>query len=193
VTLICSVGINSAMKPSEAYFYRNRGSWDWTVDFRIQSYKLLWSASLSVVTKARLSMFAISQRLFGSFRMWTFVDYEMGASLVRHSTKMKKWGLTFYKSEKTFMLEDDGESLQLDGVEYFWPFLNSPVPFTQLTGAVQKSTTSATYDMPIAGTQCKCQSFLNKDEGYINIETPWLYGRFTLCPDSIKRLVVRFE
>lgn len=40
-------------------------------------------------------------------------------NVVEHSTKLKKWGLTFYRSEKKFILNEDGRTIRLEGVEYF--------------------------------------------------------------------------
>lgn len=174
------------MKPNEIYFDRNRGSWDWAVNFEISSYHGLWTADLKLLTKLRISAFALTQKIFGPFHMWTNVDFLEDVQKVQHSTKMKKWGIIFYRSEKTFFIEDDGNGLRLEGAEYFWPLISQPVPFQPVFGSVDKSTTHASYKMPLAGTLCDCQTHLGQPDGYMDISTPWLKGRFTLEEGSRK-------
>lgn len=62
------------MKPNVQYFERNRGSWNWSVDFEISSYRDLWQTDLKLLTKFRISAFALTQKFLGPFRMWTHVD-----------------------------------------------------------------------------------------------------------------------
>ncbi len=179
------------MQPSKIYFYRNRGQWDWNVEFNCLSYRDLWSANLPLVNKLRLSAFGFSQRVFGRFSMWTQVEFRKGEKVVLHSIRLKKWRITFYRSEKEFELDSDGRTVRLRGVEYFWPFICLPVSFEPLSGAVDESTTGASYQMPLAGTSCDCQTHLDQPEGYITIQTPWPKGRFSLTESSVERLASR--
>jgi hypothetical protein len=123
--------------------------------------------------------------------MWTNVQFNERENVVRHSTKMSKWGLTVYRSEKNFLLLEDGCSLRLEGVEYFWPFSFLAIPFNPKTGAVSPSSTTATYKMPMGGTECDCQTFLDKPAGYIDIKAPGLNGRFCLTQESQEVLAKR--
>lgn len=181
------------MKPNEVYFYRTRGSWDWTVYFEITKYSNFWRSNLNLLTKLRISAFALTQKIFGPFVMWTNVDFSTDVQKVRHSTMMRKWGISFYRSEKTIFLESDGHGLRLEGAEYFWPLIFRAVPFQPVFGAVDISTTQASYKMPLAGAFCDCQTYLGQANGYMDISTPWLRGRFALNTDSSMIFASRFE
>jgi len=181
------------MNANEIYFQRNRGSWDWQMDFRVSSYRRLWKSQLSLLNKIRMSAFALAQTFLGPFEMWTHIDIPQGSPSVQHSTRMTKWGFLFYRSEKTFLLDDDGFGIRLEGVEYFWPLEFKAVPFSPSRGVVDSSTTRASYQMPLAGTACECQAYLGPSEGYIDVATPWLKGRFTLIESSRKVLESRFN
>lgn len=181
------------MKPNEIYFERNQGSWDWEMAFKISSYMTLWKSDLRLITKIRLSAFALSQIIIGPFQMWTSVDFQKANQKVYHSTKLSKFRITFYRSEKTFFLEEEGHGIRLEGVEYFWPLNFKAVPFHPVLGSVDKSSIHASYQMPLAGTLCNCQTYLGESEGYMEISTPWLTGRFTLTQNSRRILASRFH
>lgn len=176
------------MNRGEVYFYRNRGPWDWNMDLKILSFRDLWSDDIPLVSKIRLSLFSLSQFIFGSFAMWTEVNFQKGNDVVQHSTKLSKWGITFYSSEKEFRIKDDGATLELQGVEFFWPLSFLPVALTPSSGVIEESTMNAAYQMPLAGTFCDCRSFLDQSNGYMEIKTPWLKGKMTLTESSQKIL-----
>ncbi len=180
------------MKPNELYFRRNQGEWNWNVDFKVISYSSLWRTNLSLSSKFRVSAFDLTQKLFGRFQMWTNVNFRTGRNSVEHSTRLKKWGLTFYRSEKEFDLAEDGKTLRLHGVEYFWPAMCVASPFSPMSGSVDESTTQAVYQMPLAGTSCDCRTYLDGRDAYIEIEAPGLKGRFELTEESKKILASRF-
>jgi hypothetical protein len=106
------------MKPNQVYFCRNRGSWNWQVKFEIKSWRNFWGANIPIFSKLSLSVLALIQRIFGPLRLWTNVDFQEATNVVYHSTKMRKFGLTVYHSEKKFTLLEDGHGLQLEGAEY---------------------------------------------------------------------------
>ena len=70
------------MKPSEAYFLRNLGSWDWDAELSILSYRDLWRADIPVLSKLRLSTLVSAQHIFAPFRMWMNVDFRKGEKVV---------------------------------------------------------------------------------------------------------------
>jgi hypothetical protein len=156
-------------------------------------WSVLWKAEISFFSKACLSVLTIVQRFLGPLQMWTCVDFQEYPDLVRHSTKMKKCGLTIYRSEKTFFLDKNGAGIRLEGKEYYWPLNFIGFSFAPTVGLVDTSTTRASYKMPMAGTQCDCRAFLELPVGYINITAPWINGRFTLTDASNKTLQERFE
>ena len=172
------------MNPSEIYFYRNRGPWDWNVDLKILSYRDLWRDNIPLVSKIRLSMFSFSQAIFGSYSMWTKINFQKNSDVVYHSTKLRKWGITFYSSEKEFKLKNDGKTLHLQGEEFFWPLNFISVAFAPSLGEVDESTMGATYKMPLAGASCDCKSYLDQPSGYMKIHTPWLEGKISLIKPS---------
>jgi len=181
------------MKANQAYFYRNRGPWNWRVQFDFESWSVLWKAEISFFSKACLSVLAIVHRFLDPLQMWTCVGFQESSDLVRHSTKMKKCGLTIYRSEKTFILDKNGTDIRLEGKEYYWPLSFIGFPFVPTVGLVDASTTRASYQMPIAGAQCNCHAFLELPVGHIDITAPWIRGRFSLTDASNKTLQDRFE
>lgn len=180
------------MKPNEIYFDRARGPWDWLVEFEITSDSTLWGSHLTWLTKCRISLFAMTQKIFGPFQLWTHVDFVKESQQVKHTTIMKKWGFIFYKSHKTISLASDGIGLKLEGAEFFWPLISRAVSFQPVVGSVDVSTSKASYQMPLAGTLCDCKTYLGPYEGYMEISTPWLRGRFTLQASSKEILASRF-
>ena len=181
------------MTANQVYFYRNRGTWNWQVRFELMSWLVLWRADVSVVTKVCISMLIFAQRILGPFQMWTNVRLQESANLVRHSTKLIKFGFTIYRSEKIFFLSENGFEVRLEGKEYFWPLNFVGIPFPPTTGAVDASTTRASYQMPLAGTVCSCQAVLEIRGGSMDIATPWMKGRFSLTEASNKKLRERFD
>lgn len=181
------------VKPNQVYFYRNRGPWDWNVNFELKSWRDLWRSEAPFLSKISLSALILAQDFTGSLQMWTKVDFQESVSVVHHSTRMKKWGLTIYRSEKDFILEEDGYGIQLEGVEYYWPLGFLAIPFKSQRGIVDVSTTRASYQMPMAGIACDCQAILELPNGQIKISTPWFNGSFMLTEDSNNRLAKRFK
>ncbi|MGZ3694795.1 MAG: hypothetical protein ACXWQO_11510 [Bdellovibrionota bacterium] len=181
------------MNAHEAYFQRNRGEWDWYVRFDVLSWSGLWKANLSLLNKLRLASFVLCQPYIGGFRMWTKVDLGEGSEKVRHSTKVKALGITFLRSEKVFHLGDDGHSLRLEGAEFYWPMSGAAVPFENMVGAVDASTTHACYQMPLLGLACDCNVILEPELAEIKITAPWIKGRFWLQEDSLEKLRERFR
>ncbi len=146
---------------------------------------------MPLLTKLRIAAFVFTQDLFGPFSMWTNVDYQESSARVNHSTKLKKWGIVFYRSEKVFELDADGQSLRLTGFEYFWPLGQVAVSFAPLSGRVDESAMRANYQMPLAGAVCDCRTYLNQPQGFIEIQNPWLKGRFTLTGSSVEQMALR--
>jgi hypothetical protein len=182
------------VQANQLYFHRNQGSWNWRVRFELVSWARLWRANISLFSKISLSLLVIVQRCFGEFKMWTDVDVAGLPNVVRHSTTMKKWGLTVYRSEKKFTLHENGTGIQLEGREYFWPLSFIGIPFPATHGSVDTGTpTRAIYQMPMAGTQCECRAFLEMPEGHINISSPFLTGRFSLTSESNEILRSRLK
>lgn len=181
------------MKANEIYFERNQGPWNWTMRMEITNFKELWFSNLKLITKLRLTSFALGQKLFGQFNLFTHVELNKNDKKVFHSTSINKWGLALYKSQKTFLLLDDGESLLLEGVEFFWPLIFKRVPFESMPGRVDKNTIHAYYKMPLAGTFCDCVAKLGPSEGFVELSTPWLSGRLILLSKSKQVLEQRFS
>jgi hypothetical protein len=181
------------MKPNELYFQRNRGQWDWSAHFKIKSWGLLWKSEISLFSKFSISFLVLAQNIFGHFQMWTFVDHHHLPDSVIHTTKIQKWKLVLYRSEKVFSLKENGCEIEVNGAEYYWPVAFLPFKFETKMGTVDSSTTRASYQMPLAGTYCNCRTYLEMPSGYIEIEAPWLYGRFTLLESSNKILASRLK
>lgn len=153
----------------------------------------MWNADVSFFTKSCVSLLAIVQRFLGPLDMWTNVDFQESANLVRHSTKIKKYGLTIYRSEKKFFLDENGIGIRLEGKEYYWPLSFIGFSFVPTVGLVDASTTRASYQMPMAGSRCDCRAFLEVPEGYIDIAAPWINGRFSLTDASNETLKERLQ
>lgn len=143
---------------------------------------------------AKLKMFAVfvTQKFFGPFKMWTKVNFKPGEPVVVHSTRIKKWGITFLRSEKNIHLDPNGLGLKLEGVEYYWPLFWMARPFSAVSGVVHDSTTSASYEMPLMGSVCQCETLLGPREGEIKIATQWMKGRYVLKDESMQELRRRF-
>ena len=181
------------MKANYTYFYRNRGPWSWQIRLDLVSWSALWKAEISFFSKTCVSILALIQRALGPLQMWTHVDVQGSSNIIHHSTKIKKYGFTIYRSEKTFILDENGSDLLLEGKEYYWPLTFIGIPFTATTGSVDQCTTRASYQMPVAGAFCDCRAYLELPLGYIEISAPWISGRFCLTEASNKNLRERFH
>lgn len=181
------------MKPSEVYFKRNQGHWDWKIDILIPSFIDLLKADISLISKLRMISLYWGQKLFGHLKVTTFVDFKTDQKQVIHYTNMSKWKMTFYKSKKIFSLLDDGQGLTLEGVEYFWPLIFMPIKFKTMNGHVHENAIHASYKMPLAGTFCDCTAFLGPTEGYATLKTSWFLGKLTLLENSKEKLAQSFS
>lgn len=181
------------MQPSETYFFRSRGEWNWRVNFEVTSWFALWTSELSFMNKIRLTAFMLSQVVFGPFYMWTMTDFKEGSNEVLHFTKIKKWGFTYMKSKKSFLLEPDGLSLRVEGVEGHWPITKRTSSFQPMLGSVDATATRATYQMPFMGISCACRTVLEPQIAEVYISTPWLQGQFSMTRESKNRLEERFS
>jgi hypothetical protein len=119
---------------------------------------------------------------------WRWHDFTQ----VRHSTKLLKWGVCVTRSEKTFHLDPNGTNIRLEGVEYYWPLTREAIPFPPMVGAVDASTTSARYNMPLLGMPVDCTVMLNPELAEIRLSNDWLRARFWLKEDSLAVLKARF-
>lgn len=180
------------MKPNLIYFNRNAGEWNWAAHLEIKSWVEFQKSPLSIFNKLRVMGLVLAQMMLGHFQMWTKVEFGEDQSEVRHSTRIKKWGLSWYRSEKIFTLDPDGHGILLQGSEYFWPALFRPAPFKSQEGIVDSSATKATYQMPFLGSFVNCVVVMDGLIGTIEINTSWLEGKFVLTQDSLKKLSMRF-
>ena len=167
------------MKPSETYFKNHQGQWVWTADFKVTNWKNFWSATLSLTNKLRILDLALSQIFLGKYKMLTSVNFNDSKKIVKHSTRLKKWGFLIYRSEKSFVLADDGQKFAVEGFEYCWPFIWKAVPFTPSKGVVSSSATRASYRMPMLTNIYECETFMDKSPKEIHLECSWLKARFT--------------
>lgn len=193
---ICTMEIPSApnsTQPSQIYFYRNRGEWEWTVEFKVLNFRKFLSLPLPLFQKFRLATFTFSQKTFGAYSGWTKVHLDFESSKVHHSTEINKWGICFYRSQKVFTLLPDGEGLLLSGYEFYWPLLRQGFPFKEQKGVVNKNTTSGIYQMPLIGIPCSCEVTMSQERGQILVKEDWIVGTFTLTPESFSRLKERFQ
>lgn len=145
------------------------------------------------MNKVRLTSFMLSQVIFGPFYMWTLTDYQEGSNEVLHFTKIKKWGFTYMKSKKSFLLEPDGHSMRVEGVEGHWPITKKTISFQPMLGSVDATATRATYQMPFMGISCNCRTVLEPQIAEVYISTPWLQGQFSMTRESKDRLAERFS
>ncbi len=178
------------MQIHESYFTKNQGEWNWQAKFQLKSLRALWVAPISIVAKAQVLTLIAAQFCLGSLRMWTRVDVAHLPRKVLHSTKLEKWGFTLYRSEKSFGLDADGKSLLIEGCEYFWPTLSTPVPFEPLRGEVEDSGNRAKYQMPLFGLACDCQTKLEQPLGKMILNSDWMVAEFSLTPESNHKLAM---
>jgi hypothetical protein len=180
------------MNPSETYFSRNRGEWSWVAEFRVRSWAGLWRSALSFPNKLRVVALMATQLFLGRFSMWTLVHFPAGAGQVNHFTRIRKWGITFLRSEKIFHFQEDGVGLRIEGEESFWPRLAKAYPFSPTKGAVAESATEASYQMPFFGQPSDCRAHLGPPWGEIRLENEWASVKFSLTPAANAELLRRF-
>lgn len=179
------------MKPNEVYFNRMKGVWHFEANFSILSWRGLFSAEIPYSSKLKLSALILVQKLFGTYQMWTSVDYPSELRQVQHLTWVGKFGFQVLKSEKVFSLDENGFDLVLKGSEYLWPLGWVPVPFQPLRGRVAPGSTRASYQMPMAGITVDCESIMESPRASIQIRTPWFEGVFQFDPVSQRQLESR--
>ena len=179
------------MKANEAYFQRLRGNWSFDPYFTVSSWIGLYHSPATFFNKVRLASFVLSQHLLGRYRMNTVVAVDLSKHQVKHSTVVKKFGISILRSEKTFSLHPNGYDLELRGAEYYWPFTNLPVEFKPMRGCVHSSSTRAEYEMPLVGLTTRCESVMESPQAFIRIQLPWFEGVFNFTTESMKELHFR--
>ncbi len=181
------------LQPHQEYFYRNRGHWNWNVDFRVKSWEGMLHSQIPLEHKFRLVGFVLTQKIFGSFKMKTFVDLGTDPHQVGHTTEFFKSGICFFRSQKTFTLDQDGRRIRLKGQEYFWPFMKSGKGFIETSGIVDDPNVKAHYKMPMFGLPTDCEVVMAPNEGSMRLRGDWVEADFALMPLSLEVLKGRFK
>jgi hypothetical protein len=176
------------MNANQAYFQRLNGPWTFRPVFVILSWRGLLRSEFSFVNKVKLIVFVLFQKLFGPYRMNTLVDFESGSDKVRHSTVVQKFGVQILRSEKIFLLDENGFDVKLSGAEYYWPRTWRPVPFVPMSGRVNEGATRAQYGMPLMGLKTECQALMEAPQASIKISLPWFEGVFNFTVESMATL-----
>lgn len=159
----------------------------------IRNWSLFWRSPSAMMHKISLTLLVLTQNLCGAFRMHTRVDPKLEANVVHHSTRISKWGVTIYRSEKTFHLDKNGEDLRLDGYERFGILGFLKRDFPSQTGRVASTGTRASYHMPIACAIYPCQAILEPPRGRIEIETQGFKIKMELTETSNQELISKFK
>lgn len=181
------------MTPSEEYFYRIRGEWDWTARFDVVSWRKFFAAKIPFYNKFKLTFFLLLQKIIGPYEMWTCIGYQKNSDQVRHSLRILVAGVSFVRSEKILYLNRNSANIRLEGYEYYWPRQSKAVKIDAMFGSVYSSATRAQYQMQFMGTVSDCKTVFEPNEGSTRINTPWIKVEFLLKPKSMELLRQRFE
>lgn len=180
------------LQPHQEYFYRNHGPWDWEVQFTVKSWPGMLQSELPWEHKLRFLGFILTQTFFGKFVMKTRVELRDDPHQVGHTTEFIKWGVCFFRSQKTFTLDLDGRTLRLQGKEFFWPMMKSGKKFIETSGTVCDPNVKAIYKMPMFGLPTDCEVVMASQEGFMKLKGGWVEADFVLTPGSLEILRARF-
>ncbi len=138
--------------PNLAYYRRNEGGWACTLDFEVRDWSAWWSARMSWMDRAQVVAMHVVCGHTRLIRMQTTVDCSTSAQgHVRHTTRLRMWGLELFRSTEFFDLHEDGLRLGVRGERWTWPGLRSD--FVGSSGEVSPDGRSASYRFPWFGAE----------------------------------------
>lgn len=134
-------------------YYRGlEAAWSGTYRLRITDWGAFRAAKLSAWDRLVLLNMLFFTGVFGPLRMSTTVDYQTGAARgeIAHTTRLHKWGVSFFRSAETICLIDHGRALKMPGVQRelpLWWQARSVVD----DGEVNEDARGATYLLNVMG------------------------------------------
>jgi hypothetical protein len=118
-------------------------------------------------------------RLLGPLVVETNVDYRSKGEQqgeVIHELRVKKWGMTFFRSNESLLLHENGSDLTIRGEQRFWPTMWRSRDFGDSRGLVAERGTRATYSLQWLGTRMRQIGEIEEDAVRITMETDWARG-----------------
>ena len=100
--------------PNRAYYRSVEGRWSAPLDLAITDWRAFREAPMSLVDRLRLLSMVAATRLIGPARLETSVDASQAdRGVVIHTTRVRKWGMTFMRSVEHITLGTDGQTVSM--------------------------------------------------------------------------------
>jgi hypothetical protein len=133
--------------PGLAYYRAMVGQWRCPLDLHVTDWGRFWRAPLGLLDRLRILSVVCTPRLLGPYVMETKVVFAPAGlpADVRHWTRVKKWGVTFFQSREVFALAADGVAFTVSGTQRFLPLWWQTRGFGDGKGAVDADAQGAAY------------------------------------------------
>jgi len=162
----------SAEAPSHRYYRTKQGRWTSRVAFEVTDWPAFWACRMSLLDRARILYFAWAPKIIGDFVMDTSIDYSP-AGLVHHTTRVSRFGMTYFRSEEELTLESDGARVTLTGGQRMFPTLWIARGFGAAGAVVSDDAKGARYELDWIGGRL-VQTTRDEPDGLkLTQETPW--------------------
>lgn len=163
--------------PSVKYYRDHHGSWLGELLFRIVSWKAFWATSMGLGDRLALLGWAV----LGTATIETTVDATQAtAKQVLHSTRVSRFGITFYRSEERFVLHKNGMTMDLHRVQWRWPASRKALPDDGGSAVVHDDGLGVTYDWEWYGARMTQTTRMVEQGLHLEQETPWSHAETTL-------------
>ena len=166
-------------RPNQAYYQRNFGGWEGTFTFAITDWTTFRGAGMSLLDRWSVLATVYAPRFVGPLRVETQVDLRPdreAPDTMLHRLRISKWGLTLYRTDEVFTLEEDGLAVTIRAVERRFPLLWRGRDWPVCHGAVEEAADAARYDIPWFGTTLEIRARLTADGVDVAMATPWAAG-----------------
>lgn len=161
------------LPPNHHYYSTLTGEWAARFSFEVHDWSVFWSRPMSLFNRFRVISMVVSAKIIGAPRIETVVDYRGEQNEVHHELAIRKWGMTFYRSNEVLSLDADGHSLHISGQQRMFPFMGSPEDLGDAPGTINESGTGAHYTLQWLGGPLEIRTEMVDGGANINMDTGW--------------------
>lgn len=149
--------------PNHAYYRACEGRWRCDFDFAITDPAAFRAAPLAWIDRQRIESVVNWARWAGPFHFITTVECKPHGEVL-HTTRLRKFGISFLHSAETITLDPNGRDFTLRGSQRYWPTGLWHSRSITGHGQVDETATRATYEFTWFGTRMQ-QSTLRHEHG----------------------------
>lgn len=177
--------------PNDVYYRACEGRWRCDFELVITDLAAYRACPIAWLDRRRIGSVIDWTRWTGPFQFITTVAFSAPHEVL-HTTRLRKFGISFLHSVETITLDPNGRDFTLRGSQRYWPTGAWHARSFSGAGQVDETATRATYDFAWCGTRMQ-QSTLRHEHGVDIVQrSPWSHGtqrlrRVDALPDAAGR------